>query len=289
MSLPTRHSRTLFRLAIVAGLALVAGADAAAQSIFPDKNLEAAVRKEVFEKRNNDQPILETDVPNISQVVGRGRDGKKVTSLAGLEKCRSVAAIELDLNDVTDLSPLRELRNVQLLSLKGNKVKDLSPLAGLVNLQYLQLENNEVEDLTPLAGLTNLRSLYLSNNKVTSIAPLAGLKKLWSLYLGGNHVTDLKPLAELKFLDTLNLSGNGITDIAPLAGLNPSKFLFLQGNQITDLTVLVEMAKKDAAGEKRFAPFWYVDVSGNPLSDAAKSAQLAELRKLGVAERIIFK
>ena len=198
-------------------------ATASAQSIFPDKNLEAAVRKEVFEKRNNDQPILETDVPNISQVVGKGREGKKVASLAGLEKCRSIAAVELDLNDITDLTPLRELKNVQLLSLKGNKVKDLSPLAGLTNLQYLQLENNEVEDL------------------------------------------------------------------APLAGLSPSKFLFLQGNQIADLTVLVEMAKKDAAGEKRFAPFWYVDVSGNPLSDAAKSAQLGELRKLGVADRIIFK
>jgi len=109
------------------------------------------------------------------------------------------------------------------------------------------------------------------------------------LYLGGNQVTDLKPLAELKNLDTINLAANGITDISPLAGLSPSKFLFLQGNQLNDLTVLVEMAKKDAAGEKRFAPFWYVDVSGNPLSDGAKSAQLGEIRKLGVAERIIFK
>jgi internalin A len=58
---------------------------------------------------------------------------------------------------------------------------------------------------------------------------------------------------------------------------------------LTDLGVLVEMAKKDAAGEKRFAPFWYVDVTGNPLSDAAKGAQLGELRKLGVPERIILK
>ena len=76
--------------------------------------VRAAVRKEVFEKRNNDQPILETDVPNISQVVGKGREGKKVASLAGLEKCRSIAAVELDLNDITDLTPLRELKNVQL-------------------------------------------------------------------------------------------------------------------------------------------------------------------------------
>lgn len=275
----------LAAMAVVAGF----GSPVSAQSIFPDKNLEVAVRKEVFEKRNNDQPIVEADVPNISQVVGRGRDGKKVASLAGLEKCRSIAAVELDLNEIADLAPLKDLKNIQLLSLRGNKVKDLSPLASLTNLQYLQLENNEVEDLAPLAGLANLRSLYLTNNKIKSVAPLANLKKLWSLYLGGNQITDLKPLAELKNLDTIGLEGNGISDIAPLAGLSPSKFLFLQRNQLTDLGVLVEMAKKDAAGEKRFAPFWYVDVTGNPLSDAAKNAQLGELRKLGVPERIILK
>jgi len=65
----TTLATTLAAGVVVAGL----NSPVAAQSIFPDKNLEAAVRKEVFEKRNNDQPIVETDVPNISQVVGRGR------------------------------------------------------------------------------------------------------------------------------------------------------------------------------------------------------------------------
>jgi internalin A len=114
---------------------------------------------------------------------------------------------------------------------------------------------------------------------------------MWSLYLGGNQITDVKPLAGLKSLDTINLSGNGLVDIAPLAGLTPSKFLFLQGNKITDLAVLVNMAKADAEGEKaqkRFAPFWYVDVSGNPLSDEAKTAQITKLRQIGVADRIKF-
>lgn len=264
---------------------------ATAQSIFPDKNLESGVRKEVFEKRNNDMPIVEADVPNISQVVWKGKDGKKVANLAGLEKCRSIASVELDNNEIVDLTPLKDLKNIQLLSLKGNKIKDLSPLAGLTNLQYLQLENNEVEDLTPLKGLTNLRSLYLSNNKIKDVTVVAGFTKMWSLYLGGNQIADIKPLAGLKSLDTINLSGNGLADISPLAGLAPSKFLFLQGNKITDLGVLVNMAKGDTEGEKaqkRFAPFWYVDVSGNPLTDAAKTGQLGELRKIGVPDRIKF-
>ncbi len=160
----SRRQRHGASIRIIAAVAVVIGfvSPVSAQSIFPDKNQEAAVRKEVFEKRNNEQPIVETDVPNISQVVGRGRDGKKVASLAGLEKCRSIAAVELDLNEIADLAPLKDLKNIQLLSLRGNKVKDLPPLAALTNLQYLQLENNEVEDLAPLAGLTNLRSLYLT-------------------------------------------------------------------------------------------------------------------------------
>ncbi|MFM8327143.1 MAG: hypothetical protein ACKN9U_19980, partial [Pirellulaceae bacterium] len=45
----------------------------AAQSVFPDKALEAAVRKEVFAKRFNEEPITADDVKNISQVVAKGK------------------------------------------------------------------------------------------------------------------------------------------------------------------------------------------------------------------------
>ena len=52
--------------------------------IFPDKNLEAVVRKSVYAKRNTDEPITEEDVLNISTVKGRG---KGIRDLTGLEKC----------------------------------------------------------------------------------------------------------------------------------------------------------------------------------------------------------
>ena len=39
------------------------------------------------------------------------------------------------------------------------------------------------------------------------------------------------------------------------------------------------MAKKDFEGQKRFAPFWRVYLGDNPLSEAAKGAQLEELKK----------
>lgn len=244
-------------------------------SIFPDKNLEAVVRQYVFEKRNNDQPLTEKDVENISTITGKN---KGVKDLTGLEKCRSLALLDLEGNEIENLAPIKDLKNIQSLTLAKNKIKDIAPVAELTRLQYLQLEDNQVADLAPLAKLENLRSLYLSRNQITNIEPLKGLTKLWSLYLDGNQLTDIKPLAELKNLSSLGLKNNQIADLSALAGMTELRYLFLEGNQITDLSVLVEMAKKDAGGEQRFAPFWRVYLTGNPLSDAARNTQLPELK-----------
>jgi len=41
-------------------------------SIFKDKQLEAAVRKQVFEKRDTDKPVTAEDVAKISTVDAKG-------------------------------------------------------------------------------------------------------------------------------------------------------------------------------------------------------------------------
>src|SRR5436853_6577326 len=124
--------RVVFALLSVAGLAGVASA----QDLFADKALTAVVRQYVFEKKNNDMPLVESDVVNISTINGKG---KKITNLAGLEKCKSLAELQLDNNEITDLTPIKDLKNIQLLSLSKNKIKDVKPLEGLTALQYLQL------------------------------------------------------------------------------------------------------------------------------------------------------
>ena len=50
--------------------------------------------------------------------------------------------------------------------------------------------------------------------------------------------------------------------------------------EVKDLGVLVQMAQKDFAAMKRFAPFWRIYLKGCPLSDGAK-AQIEDLKKLG--------
>lgn len=256
---------------------------ASAQGIFPDAKLAAVVRKYVFEKRNNQEPITEKDVENISTISGKQQG---ITNLAGLEKCISLASLDLEGNEVSDVTPLKDLKLLQQLNLAQNKIANLGPLADLTSLQYLQLAGNKIEDLAPLAKLDKLTSLYLSGNQVTKLESLAGLSRLWSLYLDGNPVADLKPLAQLKGISSLDLRGCGISDLSPLKDFSELKYLLLDKNKISDLGILLEMAKGDAAGPKRFAPFWNIYLNGNPLSDAAKGAQIDELKKLGA--RITF-
>ena len=108
-----------FRYLLVFLVSWTAVAAASAQDLFPDKNLDAAVRQYVFEKRNTDKPLTVQDVENISTIVAKG---KKITNLAGLEKCRSLALLDLADNQIADLTPIKDLTNIQSLNLAKNKV-----------------------------------------------------------------------------------------------------------------------------------------------------------------------
>lgn len=258
--------------------ATLLSAPASADDLFPDKNLEAAVREQVFDKRESTEPLTAEDVRNISIVHADQRD---IRSLQGLEACISVAEIRLARNKIADLSPLAELARLQSLDVSRNRVEDISPLAKLPRLQYLNAEHNRIADLQPLAKLETLNSLYLADNRIEDLAPLAGLKKLWSLNVDDNRVEDLKPLAKLTWLTSIGLRRNRISDLAPLAGLRPTHFLFLEGNHITDLSPLVAMADADFQSDRRFAPYWRVYLADNPLSQVARTAQVERLRAHG--------
>ncbi len=248
----------------------------AEDSIFPDKALEAVVRTYVFEKKNNDQPIVEADVINISTIKGKN---KGITDLTGLEKCRALLSLDLEGNEIAKTDAIAGLTGIQSLDLSKNKIADLKPLEGLTKLQYVKLNDNQIADLSPLSKLDKVTVLDVANNQVQDLTPVAELKKLHSLYLAGNKITDIAPLASLTKLDSLDLSGNEVADLSPLKGFERWKFLFLDKNKIADLGVLVEAAKAANAKPDRSASFWKVFLTGNPLSDEAKGPQLEELKK----------
>lgn len=248
------------------------------QDLFPDKALEAAVRQEVFAKRYNQEPLTVDDVKSISQVVAKG---KGITNLEGLQHCGAVMLLDLENNQIADLSPIKDLKLVQSLTLAGNKIESIAPLENFTKLQYLDLSRNAIKDIAPVTKMENMRSLYLSQNQIESLAPVAGLKKVWTLYVGGNPIKDFAPVSQLKWLSSFDAKACNLTDVSFLKPLTELNYVMLAENKLGDLAVLVEMAQADAAGAKRFAPFWRIYLWDNPLSDAAKNEQVAALKAAG--------
>lgn len=241
---------------------------ARAESIFEDSNLEDAVRQQVHEKRDSDEPLTSQDVQNVATVDASDRG---ITSLSGLEHCRSLAALNLRGNDVSDLTPLAELSRLQTLDLANNRIEDVSPLAKLKALQRLDLTDNAVADVEPLQGLERMRTLHLSGNEVEDPSPLVGMRRLWSLYLDDNPVRNWELLSELGDLQTLDVSRTGLSDTAVVVAALPSlRLLMMEGNDISDVSPLVDRIEADANDERQFAPFLRVYLRENPLSDDAR-------------------
>jgi internalin A len=263
---------------LVAVLA-VASARPPADSPFPDKNLEMAVRALIFEKRDPSKELTDEDLRKVFVLEAKG---KGIKNLAGLEKCTNLQLINMAKNEVSDLAPIKGLTNLQSLDVSHNAISDIAALEGLTGLQYLEISDNQIKSVEPLRKLTKLSALYSAGNKISDITPLADLTRLSSLDLAKNEVTDIAAVAKLGGLMTLKLSDNKIEDISPIPKKNQLKMLFIERNKISDLSSLVASAKEDAAGEKRFAPFLRLYMAGNPLSDAAKSQQVDALKQAGV-------
>jgi len=248
--------------------------------VIKDATLETAI-KDVLKKKPADK-LTDADLRNVYILKAGGDEkGPKIATLAGLEKCVNLALFHAPDNQIKDLKPLAGLKNIQSLDLTNNQIQDLTPLAGLDRLQYLQLRKNQIEKIDAVKGLVKLFSLSLAENKVKNLTALEGLKKLSSLYLQNNQVADITPLAKVTWLSSLDLRNNTVSNLSPLSKLTELRYTFLQGNPVKDVTPLVTMAQADAKGDKRFAPYWNLYLSGKGL-DAKAKGQLEELKKIGV-------
>jgi internalin A len=269
--------RTLAPLAITAllttTLCVASTRSALAGPPFPDKNLEAAIRAAL-----KHEPKVELTDEKLLDIYFLEAPGKDIKDLTGLEKCKNLALIKLTKNKISDLKPLKDLANLQSLDLAQNEIKDISPLAGCKALQYIELSDNKIEKIDALKELTALNSLYLGNNKIEDISPLAGLTKAWTLSAPKNQIKDISVLSKITKLSTIDLKDNKIEDPAPLGKQTELQLLMIERNKITDLKALVDAAKADSAGPKRFAPYLHLYFAGNPISDDTKKSQVAALK-----------
>ncbi|HLJ12506.1 MAG TPA: leucine-rich repeat domain-containing protein [Planctomycetaceae bacterium] len=272
------HLKAAFLISAL-GAGLVVSSAKFVEAGLPDKNLEAAVRSVIFEKKDTNAEITDDDLKKVFVLEAKG---KGIKDLTGMEKCVNLLQLNLAKNEIADVTPLKDIKNLQSLDLAQNKIADAGPLGNIVALQFLELSDNQVASVQPLATLSKLSALYIAGNKISDVAPLAKLEKLSSLDLARNQITDLKPLANVGILSLLKLSGNQIADITPLCKPLSLRMLLLEDNKITDLAPFVAAAWTDVAGEKRFAPFLRLYLAGNPLSESAKTGQIEALKAAGV-------
>lgn len=270
-----RSALAIFALTILLGLT----GPRIASAGLPDKDLEKAVRAVIFEKKDNDQEITDDDLKKVFVLKGRK---KGIKDLSGMEKCINLQELDLSDNEIADAAPLKDIKNLQSLDLSKNKITDAAPIGNIAALQFLELSDNQISSVEPLSKLPKLSALYIAGNKISDVAPLAKLERLSSLDLAKNQISDLKPLTNVGILSLLKLSDNQISDITPLAKPLSLRMLLLENNKLTDLAPFVEAVKKDAEGDKRFAPFLRLYLTGNPLSETAKTSQLEALKGAGV-------
>lgn len=273
--LPTKYAhlmvhhivRSLLFLSLALLIAGVVRADTNEPPAFVDLKLEAAVRQQVFAKRNTTNALTPSDVAQVSVVVGNFRG---ITNLSGLEHCKAIASLELAGNQITDLSPLRGLRQLQLLILSSNRISEVTPLSTVPALQYIELSHNQVKDISSFAALTNLASVYLGYNQLTSLAGVTNLPRLVTLYAEHNALKSIAGVQNLRGLSSVSLSENRIEDVAPLTGLRAPSFIFLEKNRLKDLTPLNPWLTNDLATARNFAPYLQLFLKGNPLSSRSK-------------------
>ncbi|MFC2018010.1 leucine-rich repeat domain-containing protein [Chloroflexota bacterium] len=114
--------------------------------IFPDPNLEAAIREEIGILEGD---IHQSDLAELTEFVAFDRS---IADLTGLEQCASLTLLGLDTNEISDISPLSSLTSLNWLSIGENQVSDISPLSSLTSLTSLILDDNQISDIEPLVN-----------------------------------------------------------------------------------------------------------------------------------------
>ncbi len=233
--------------------------------VFPDENLERAIRKVL---NYSDKPLYRSQLLDI---VTLDLSVNEIKNIEGLQHFRNLRELNLRYNNLLEVSPLRSLSNLRVLDLgynhitnlenanfeslknirletlnldhnvifDGNQVKvrlsDIHLLSNFTDLHELSLMDNHIKDLKPLAALNKLSVLNLRENKIKTLEGLEKLQNLKKLNLRENQIKDITIIGNLRNLTNLNLHSNqNIRDLSPIAGLNELDTLILRNISMGD-------------------------------------------------------
>jgi len=136
--------------------------------VFPDKNLEAAIRKQLEKPEG---PLTRGDVKRLE-------------------------VLDASEAEIGNLSGIEHAINLTTLLLAGNQISDVSPLASLTNLTELNLYNNQISDVSPLASLTNLTSIRLSMSRSPQVGGVGMLIDGWLTSVTRRTMSTFRILAD---------------------------------------------------------------------------------------------
>ena len=147
----------------------------AATVVFPDANLETAIR-EALNKPTGD--ITTEDLAGLTVLDAAWRG---IQDLAGLDNATNLTELHLNGNQINDISPLSLLTNLTRLNLNWNQISDISALSSLTSLTDLSLFGNQIDDISVLSVLTGLTKLDVEGNQISDISVLSSLTNLTEL------------------------------------------------------------------------------------------------------------
>jgi len=139
---------------LLAPLVGCGGAGEPKEGIFPDPNLEAAIREAIGKPEGE---ICQPDLKGLTELDASWR---AITDVCGLEYCTNLALLALGDNQINDISPLSSLTSLTILALESNQISDINSLSNLIKLGDAQFAVPEIIHLN------------LSKNQITNVQPL---------------------------------------------------------------------------------------------------------------------
>lgn len=125
---------------------------------FPDKNLEAAIRKAMNLPDRFDITPMHT-----SQVMCLDLRGLDIENIDGLQFFTSLEVLYLSDNKIEHLDALESVTELFILDFSGNQVRDVTPILGLSNLMLIDARNNPMEDPGALDRTFDIDKTYVVN------------------------------------------------------------------------------------------------------------------------------
>jgi internalin A len=103
------------------------------------------------------------DCPNLRRLIMSDNLLREISPFM-LQKCKSLRALNLDINQISKIANLQHLTDLTELSLQNNRISVIEGLSSLTKLRKLNLSFNQIRRLEGISALQMLEFLELGKN-----------------------------------------------------------------------------------------------------------------------------